>query len=140
MLDQRLHRWVIAIELAQLDRKTLAQVSGADARGIEFLQHGENRLDGLLRRAKPLGGLSQIQRQVASLIDKVDKVLPDHALRRVGESYRQLFGEMTAERDLGRDKGLQIVALVVGSAAAPFGVRGRRRVLRIPRGSLGGLL
>jgi len=74
------------------------------------------------------------------LIDEVDKVLPDHALRRVGESYRQLFGEMTAERDLGRDKGLQIVALVVGSAAAPFGVRGRRRVLRIPRGGLGRLL
>src|SRR5436190_20092286 len=47
---------------------------------------------------------------------------------------------MAAERDLGGDKGFEIVAVVVGSAAAPFGVGGRRRVLCSAGGGLGGLL
>src|SRR6202158_6349496 len=47
---------------------------------------------------------------------------------------------MTAERDLGGDEGFQIVSLVVGGAATPFGVRGRRRILRGARGGLSRLL
>src|SRR5258708_39085545 len=47
---------------------------------------------------------------------------------------------MAAQRDLGGDKGFEIVAVIVGSAAAPFGVGGRRRILRGARGGLGGLL
>ena len=49
MLDQRLHRRIVAIELAQLDRKALTQVSRADPGWIEFLQRRENRFDVLLR-------------------------------------------------------------------------------------------
>ncbi len=82
MLDQRLHRRVVAIEFAQLDRQALAQVSRADAGRIEFLQHREHRLDVLGRCAEPLGGLAEIRRQIARLIDEIDQVLADHALRR----------------------------------------------------------
>ena len=82
MLDQRLHRRIVAIELAQLDREAFAQISRADAGRIEFLQHRENRFDVRLRRAEPLGGLAQIRRQIAGLVDEIDQILPDHALRR----------------------------------------------------------
>ncbi len=139
MLDQRLHRRVVTVEFAELDRQALAQVSRADAGRIEFLQHRQHRFDIVGRGAEPLGGLAQIRRQITRLVDQIDQVLPDHALRRRGESHRQLFGEMAAQRDLGGDKGFEIVAVVVGGAAAPFGVGGRRRVLRGPRGGFGGL-
>ena len=56
-----------------------------------------------------------------------------------GERHRELLGEMAAERHLGGDKGFQIVVFVVGGAAAPFGIGGRRRILRHARGSFGGL-
>ncbi len=82
MLDQRLHRGIVAVELAELDRQAFAQIARADAGRIEFLQHRENRLDVGLRSAQPLGGLAEIGRQVAGLVDEVDQVLADHALRR----------------------------------------------------------
>ena len=55
------------------------------------------------------------------------------------ERDRELLGEMAAERHLGGDKGFQIVVVVVGGAAAPFGVGGGRGVLRHARGGLGRL-
>ena len=94
MLDQRLHRRIVAVEFAQLDREAFAQVARADAGRIEFLQHREHRLDVRLRGAEPLGGLAQIRRQIAGLVDQIDQILADHALRRRGEGHRQLLGEM----------------------------------------------
>src|SRR5258707_15803003 len=47
---------------------------------------------------------------------------------------------MAAERDFSGDKGLEIVVVVVGGAAAPFGIGGRSGVLRGTRGRLGRLL
>src|SRR3954449_2774821 len=44
---------------------------------------------------------------------------------------------MTSERHLGRHEGLEIVAVVVGGAAAPLGVGGRRGILRVASGGLG---
>ena len=140
MLDQRLHRRVVAVELAQLDRKAFAQIARADAGRIEFLQHRKHRIDVGLRGAEPLGGLAEIGRQIAGLIDEIDQILADHALRGLGEGDRKLFGEMIRQRHLGRDEGLEIVVLVVGGAAAPFGVGGRRGVLRVARGRFGRLL
>ena len=140
MLDQRLHRGVIAVEFAELDRQALAQIARADAGRIEFLQHREDRFDVRLRCAKPLGGLSEIGRQIAGIVDEIDQILSDHALRRAGEGDRQLLGEMAAERHLGGDKGFEIVVVVVRRAAAPFGVGGRRGVLRDARRGFGGLL
>ena len=139
MLDQRLHRGVVAIEFTQLDRKALAQVSRANAGRIEFLQHRKNRVDVFLRSPKPLGGLAQIRRQIARVVHQIDQILPDHALRRRGERHRQLLGEMAAERDLGGHEGFEIVRVVIGGAAAPFGVGGRCGVLRGPRRGLGRL-
>src|SRR4051812_42651618 len=46
---------------------------------------------------------------------------------------------MAAERDLGGDKGFQIVVVVVGGTAAPFGVGGRRGILRGAGRRFGGL-
>ena len=140
MLDQRLHGGIIAVEFAQLDREALAQAARADAGRIEFLQHRENRIDVLLRRTQPFGGLPEIRRQIAGVVDQIDQILPDHALRRRCERDGELFGEMAAKGDLGGDEGFQIVVVVVGGAAAPFGIGGRRRVLRGARRSFGGLL
>ena len=140
MFDQRLHRWVVAILLAQLDRQAFAQIPRADAGRIEFLQDREHRFDVLGRRAEPLGGLAQIRRQVTRLVHQIDQILPDHALRGSGESHRQLLGEMAAERDLGGHEGFKIVAVVIRRAAAPFGIGGRRGVLRGARGGFGRLL
>ncbi len=139
MLDQRLHRGVVAIEFAKLDREAFAQVACAYAGRIEFLQHREHRLDIRLRRAEPFGGLPEINRHVAGIVDEVDQVLADHALHRRGKGNGELLGEMAAERHFGGDKGFQIVVFVVGGAAAPFGIGGRRGVLRHARGGLGGL-
>ncbi|MGY4599815.1 hypothetical protein ACVWXL_007561 [Bradyrhizobium sp. GM22.5] len=47
---------------------------------------------------------------------------------------------MVAERGLRGDKGFEIVVLVTGGAAAPFGVGGRRRILGVARGRLGRFL
>ena len=140
MLDQRLHRRVVAIEFAKLDRQAFAQVSRAHARRIEFLQHRDDLVDRLLRRSEPLRGLAEIGRQVAGIVDQVDQVLPDHALRRRREGHRELFGEMVGERQLGGHEGFEIVFVVAGGAAAPFGVDRRRRVLCGARGGLRRLL
>ena len=81
MLDQRLHRRIVAIQFAQLDRQAFAQIAGADSRRIEFLQFGEHGRDVLRRRAEPLGGLAEISENgltvladVATSIDEVDHV------------------------------------------------------------------
>jgi len=140
MLDQCLHRRVVTIELAQLDREALAQGSRAHAGRVELLQHRKNRLDIRRRCSEPLGGLAQIRRQVTRLIHQIDQVLADHALRGGCESHRQLFGEMTAERDFGGDEGFQIVAVIVGGAAAPFGIGRWCRILCGARGGLSRLL
>ncbi len=92
-----------------------------------------------MRGAQPLCGLPQIRRQIAGIVDQIDQILPDHALRRPAEGHRELFGEVAAERHLGGDEGFQIVVVVVGGAAAPFGVGGRCRILRHAGGGFGGL-
>ena len=139
MFDQRLHRGVIAIEFAELDREALAQIPRANAGRIEFLQYREHRIDILLRCTEPLGGLSQIGGNVAGLVDQIDQILSDHALRRRGEGNRQLLGEMAAERHLGGDKGFEIVIVVIRRAAAPFGIGGGCGVLRDARSRFRGL-
>ena len=82
MFDQRLHRGVVAVEFAELDREALAQVPRADAGRIEFLQHREHRIDIRLRAPSRSAACPEIRRQIAGLVDEVDQVLPDHALRR----------------------------------------------------------
>ena len=140
IFHQRLHRGIVAVEFAELDCEALAQIPGADAGRIELLQHRQHRIDVRLRGAQPLGGLPQIRRQIAGIVDQIDQILPDHALRRPAEGHRELFGEVAAERHLGGDKGFQIVVVVVGGAAAPFGVGGRGGILRHAGGGFGGLL
>ena len=81
MFDQRLHRGIVAVEFAKLDREAFAQIARADAGRIEFLQHRKHRIDICLRGAEPLGGLSEIRRQIAGIVDQIDQILPDHALR-----------------------------------------------------------
>ena len=82
MLDQSLHRRVVAVELAKLNRQAFAQIPRADAGRVELLQHREYRLDILGRCTEPLGCLAEIARQITCLIHEIDQVLPDHALRR----------------------------------------------------------
>ncbi|MGY3077647.1 hypothetical protein ACVWZZ_004018 [Bradyrhizobium sp. LM6.10] len=47
---------------------------------------------------------------------------------------------MVAERGLRGDEGFEIVGLVTGGTAAPFGIGGRRRILGVACGSLGRFL
>ena len=46
-------------------------------------------------------------RQVAGLVDEIDQVLADHALRRVGEGDRELLGEMVARASSRRRRRLR---------------------------------
>ena len=138
IFDQRLHGGVVAVELAELNCKALAQIPGADAGRVELLQHRQHGVDIRLRRPQPLGGLAEIRRQVAGVVDQIDQILSDHALRRPAECHGELLGEMAAERHLGGDEGFQIVVVVIGGAAAPFGVGGGSRILRHARGGFGG--
>jgi len=135
MLDQRGHRRIETVELAELDRETFAQIARTDAGRIELLQHRQHGVDIILRRAKPIGGLAEIARQVAGLIDQVDQVLADHALGRRGEGDRKLLGEMIRQRHLGGNESLKIIVLVGRGPAAPFGVGRGRGILR---GACGG--
>ena len=110
MLDQRLHRRIVAVLLAQLDRKAFAQIAGADAGRIESLQHRENGCDVARAGAELVADVAEIGWQVTGLVDEIDQILSNHALRRRGDGDRELFGQMFAERHLGRDEGLEIVA------------------------------
>ncbi|MEY9250235.1 hypothetical protein ABH990_001233 [Bradyrhizobium ottawaense] len=108
--------------------------------GSKFLQHGKNALDVGLRRAKALGGLAEVARQIAGLVDEVDQILADHALGRCGEGHRELLGQMVAECGFRGDEGFEIVVLVAGGTAAPFRIGGRRCILGVARCGLGRLL
>ena len=81
MLDQRLHRRVVAVEFAQLDRQAFAQRCARRRRADRISATPRAPPRRRRRSAEPLGGLAEIRRQIAGLIDQVDQVLADHALR-----------------------------------------------------------
>src|SRR6516162_6276261 len=107
MLDERLHRRIVAVKLTQLDRKAFAQVARADPRRIEFLQHREYSADVIRPGTGAFGSLAKISWQVAGLVREIDQVLTDHALRGLAEGHGQLLGQMIGERQFGCDKSLQ---------------------------------
>ena len=84
--------------------------------------------------------MAEIGRQIAGLVDEIDQILPDHALRRRRYGDRHLLGEVIRQFQLRGDEGFEIIVLVIGGAAAPFGVGGGRGILRGARGGLGRLL
>ena len=85
MRDERRHRGVETVELAQLDRETFGQVARANARRVKFLQHAQHRLYVGKRRAELFRHRQKIGRDVAGLVDETDEMLADHPLRRIGD-------------------------------------------------------
>ena len=117
MRDQRRHRRVEAVALAELDREALGEVAGADAGRLEGLDQGERCLDDRERRAEPLGDLGEVGAEIAGLVDLVDERLADQADRRIGGREAELVGEVVGERLLAGDEGFEIV--VVGADRRP---------------------
>ena len=60
--DQRLHRRVEAVALAELDREAFGEIARAHARRIERLQDAQHRFDFGQRRAELLGDRRQDRR------------------------------------------------------------------------------
>ena len=83
--------------------------------------------------------MAEVGGDIAGLVDQIDEIVSDHALHRIGDRKRKLFGEMIGKRGFRGDKGFEIVIAVVRRAAAPFGVGGRRDILRGARGGFGRL-
>ena len=126
MLDQRLHGGIEAIALPQLNGNAFCEIACAHTGWIETLQDSQHRLDLGERRTKLLGRLGQVLGQIASLVDQVDQVPPDHAADRIDNCERQLLGEMIDQRDLGRHEGFQVIVRIgtrTGTDASPFGLR-----------------
>ena len=138
MRDQRLHRGVEAVALLELNGETFRQIARAHAGRIEPLQDGQHAFHHGARRAQFLRDHRQVAAEVTGLIDKIDQILPDHALHRVGHRQRKLLGEMVDERDLDRNEGFEIVVAVVaaaGTGCGPVGIaRGRLAIRARGRG------
>ena len=120
--DQRRHRRVVAVALAELDREALGEVAGADAGRLERLDQGQRGFGDRERRAEPRGDLADVGAEIAGLVDLADDRLADQTDRRVGGGDAELVGEMVGERLLAGDEGFEIV--VVGADRRP---RRRRR-------------
>ena len=136
--DQRGHRRIEAVLLLELDRQAFGEIARAHARGIEALHDVQHRLDFGRRRAELVGHRREIAGEVASLVDHVDQVLPDHPPDRIDDRQRQLAGQMIGESRRGRYEGLQIVIAILAAAAADTGPVGRSRG-RIRTGPRAGL-
>jgi len=124
MFDQRLHRRIIAVELAQLDGQALAQIARADAGRIEFLQdreHSASTSPGGLRAARTLG---QGQSAGNRLIDEIDQILADHALGRPLKATRELLGQMPTKRHLAATKASRLYSSSLEAPPPPFGIGG----------------
>ena len=78
--------------------------------GSKRLQNRQHRFDVAARRAELLGDRVEIAGEVAGLVDHIDEIAADHALGRIGDRQRHLFGQMIGERGLRGDEGFEIVA------------------------------
>jgi hypothetical protein len=121
MRDQRRHRGVEAVALFQLNCEAFGQAARAHAGRIEVLQHAEYGFQLGERRTELFGNGPQIGGEIAGLVDGIDQVLGDHAMNRIGDRQRELFGEMIAQRRLGGDEGFEIVVAVLAAAGADTG-------------------
>ena len=140
MRNERLHRGIEAVALLELDGEAFRQIARAHARRIEPLQDGQHGLDRGQRGAQLLADHRQIADEVTSLIDEIDKILPDHAPDRIGHRQRELPGEMVDQRGLHRNEGFEIVVAVVaatGAGRAPVGIPRRRLAVRARRRGIG---
>ena len=133
MRDECLHRGVESVALLELNGETFRQIARAHAGRIEPLQGGQHAFHHGARRAQFLRDHRQVAAEVTGLIDKIDQILPDHALHRVDHCQRKLLGEMVDERDLDRNEGFEIVVAVVaaaGTGCGPVGIARRRLAIR----------
>src|SRR5262249_58783776 len=77
------------------------------------------------RSAELRSHLGEIVGEIASLVDQIDQVAPDHAADRIGDRKRELLGEMIDQRDLGGYESLEIVidiGVAAGSNTGPLRV------------------
>ncbi len=130
--DQRLHRRIEAVALAQLDGQALRKIARANAGRIEGLQFAQHGFDFGLRRAELLRHFREIGTQIAALVYRIDQMLPDQAMHRIHDRERELPRQMFVQRDFRGNEGFEIIVVVgtaAGTDARPFGIS-RRFLLR----------
>ena len=102
--EQRRHRRVEAVALAELDGEAFGEIARADAGRLEALDDGERRARRASSGAPSRSAIAgEVGAQIAGLVDLVDQRLADQA-HRVGSDGHQaeLVGEMVGERLLAR--------------------------------------
>src|SRR5579864_296857 len=97
VFDERLHRRIVAIACLQLDRKAFGKIAREYSGWVEALQLRQSALDSSHVAAHQLGHGRQLDRQVAGLIDLVDEVGANDAIRRVPHFLGELRQQILAE-------------------------------------------
>ncbi len=92
VIEQRLHRRIEPVAVAQLQRQAFGQAAREDAGRIESLQSGQHRFDSRQRCAQDLGDLVQIGRQIAGLVHRLDQMQADQPVDRIGQVHIELAG------------------------------------------------
>ncbi len=126
--DQSLHRRVEAIAFLELYRQAFGEIARADSGRIETLQNAEHGLDFADAGAELFRNRFKIAADISGLVDEIDEILADHALRRIGDGERELLAQPVRERDFRRHEGLEVVLAVLAAARAdprPFRIAGR---------------
>ena len=115
--DQRGHRRIEAVLVAQLRRQTFGEVARADAGRIEGLDDGEHRFHARRGDAQAPGDLGDVVAAVAGLVDRIDQHFADHPVGPGGAGDRKLRGEVVAQRATRRDISFEVGGIAVRAAA-----------------------
>ena len=88
----------------------------------------EHGLDFLDAGAELFRDRIEIAADISGLVDEIDEILPDHALRRIGDGERELLAQPVGKRGFGGHEGFEVILAVLAAARAnprPFRIAGR---------------
>jgi hypothetical protein len=91
IVEQRLHRRIEAILLAELDREAFLQRPGEDARRIEPLEPCEHALHPLDRAGELLRHRGRVTDEIAGIVQHFDQGQTDQPIGRILQVDRGLF-------------------------------------------------
>ena len=122
--DQRLHRGIEAVAVAQLDGQALGEITRADAGGVERLHGAQHGLGTGQRHPQPSGDLFERLGEVPAVVDGIDQRMADDAVTAVGHGERKLCQQVVFQRSRGGKVGLEVGGLSVPGRARPTGPGG----------------
>ena len=127
VLDQRLHRRIEPVALAQLQRQAFGEDCGRIRRSARGPASGRARLRRAGRGvAEPFGDLVERADKISGLVSAVDQRGADHPVGRIGEKDRGLALEMVAQRHGFGDISLELRARRLAFEPPPTPVQASR--------------